>query len=55
MKIEYGHHGVFGGIKSLCNSLKFENASTVEKFQCYSFAKEKVEFNIYETVEVNLI
>ena len=46
---------VFWGIKLLCNSRKFEKTSTVEKFQCCSFAEKKVKFKIYKTVNVNLI
>ena len=45
---------VFWGIKSLCKRSKFEKTSTVEKFQCCSFAKYKIKFKIYETMKVNL-
>ena len=47
---------VFWGIKLLlCNRWKSEKTSTVEKFQCYLFAKKKAKFKIYETLKVNLI
>ena len=39
----------------VCNSWTFEKTSTVEKIQCFSFAKKKVNLKIYEIVKVNLM